>query len=94
MTTDQIQLKIDANLDELNRVKSMTEAAFLTDYSGIFDSMDELIDLVNQEILMLTDEMEASLAREEAEDTEYWQYPEEHYQDDDSEKRYNSKRTA
>ena len=85
MTTEQIQIKIDANLDELNRVKSMTETEFLTDYSGIFDSMDELIDLVNEEILCLTDAFDAALEREEAEDMEYWQYPEEHYQDIDAE---------
>ena len=85
MNSEQIQRKIDANLDELTRVKSMTESEFRTDYSGMFDCRDELIDLVNEEILLLTDQMEEALQYEEEQEDEYWKYPEEHCQDIDAE---------
>ena len=53
MNSDQIQSKIDANLDELSKIMSMAESEACLTYN--VDFKQEIIDLINEEIKILND---------------------------------------
>ena len=83
MNSDQIQSKIDANLDELSLIMSMPESEACRVYN--VDFKQEIIDLINEDTKILNDDLYEAIQYEEEHELEW-------LREEEDERRYRMKR--